>query len=278
MARLFGLIGNRADLAGRVLAHEAKALRVNAQALGGPTGWGLGFYQGGEVLMRRRPLDEREEIDVSKNAGDVRTDVALGHVRNATVGSLRTENTHPFRYRQWLFAQTGTVDKFDLVRERLLANVPDFLRGDIRGETDAELVFHVTLSFLHDAGKLEDGAVEASAIRDALRSTKAMIDAMMAEVGGSPCALNVLITNGEQMVALHCGAPMAYTELSGKGDADVLIGDDVQLRRRAPELSRMHFVLLASDFEEPPGGRFKTLPDSCLVTLLRDSAPTYEPI
>lgn len=275
MARLFGLIGNRADLAGRVLAHEAKALRVRAKA---PMGWGLGFYQGGEVLMRRRPIDERDEIDVAKNAGDVRTDVLLGHVRTATVGSLRTENTHPFRYRQWLFAQTGTVDKFDLVRERLLANVPEFLRGDIRGETDAELVFHVVLSFLHDAGKLGDGGADPARVRDALRSTKAMIDAMMAEVGGAPCTLNVLMTNGEHMVALHAGAPMAYVELAGKGDADALIGDDVQLRRRAPELARMHFVLLASDFDEAPGGRFKTLPASSLVTLTRDAAPTHEPL
>jgi glutamine amidotransferase len=275
MARLFGLIGNRADLAGRVLAHEAKALRVRAS---GPMGWGLGFYQGGEVLMRRRPIDERDEIDVAKNAGDVRTDVLLGHVRNATIGNLRTENTHPFRYRQWLFAQTGTVDKYDLVHDRLLTNVPEFLRGDIRGETDAELVFHVVLSFLHDAGRLQDGAVEPAAVRDALRSTKSMIDAMMDEVGGSPLALNVLMTNGEHMVGLHTSGPMAYVELAGKSDADMLIGDDTQLRRRAPELARMHCVLLASDFDEPPGGRFKTLPEASLITLRRDVAPSSEPL
>lgn len=275
MARLFGLIGNRADLAGRVLEHETKALRVRAS---GTMGWGLGFYQGGEVLIRRRPIDEREDIDVAKNAGDVRTDVLLGHVRSATIGNLRTENTHPFRYRQWLFAQTGTVDKFHIVHERLLANVPDFLRGDIRGETDAELVFHVVLSFLHDAGRLHDGVVEPAAVRDALRSTKAMVDAMMAEVGGAPLALNILMTNGEHMVGLHAGRPMAYLELAGKSDADMLIGDDTQLRRRAPELARMHCVLLASDFDEAPAGRFKTLPENSVVSLMRDVAPTTEPL
>ena len=135
MARLFGLIGNRADLAGRILASETDALRVRSR--GAPLGWGVGFYQGGEVLMRRRPIDDREEIDVARNAADVRADVLLGHVRSATVGTLRTENTHPFRYRQWLFAQTGTVAQFDAIRERLVASVPEFLRGDIRGECDA---------------------------------------------------------------------------------------------------------------------------------------------
>ena len=277
MARLFGLIGNRADLASRVLAHEAPALRVKAR---GPMGWGIGFYQGGEVLMRRRPIDEREIIAVAQNAGDLRTDVALGHVRNATVGALSTENTHPFRYRQWLFAQTGTVPSFDVLRERLLLNVPDFLRGDIRGETDAEIVFHVVLSFLHDAGRLADSSVDPRAVCSALRSTKAMLDAMMSEVGGGDVALNILMTNGEHMVAMHAGAPMATLEIAGKGDADMLIGDDIGLRRRAPELASMHFVLIASDFDggAPEGARFRALPPRSLVTLARDTSPVHEPL
>ncbi|HTQ41108.1 MAG TPA: class II glutamine amidotransferase, partial [Polyangiaceae bacterium] len=141
MARLFGIIGNRPDLAARVLASEAEALK--ARSKGAPLGWGLAFYQGGEVLMRRRPIDERPEIDVAKLAADVRADLVLGHVRHATVGALRTENTHPFRYRQWVFAQTGTVSEFERIKDRLVASVPDFLRSGIRGDTDAEVVFHV---------------------------------------------------------------------------------------------------------------------------------------
>ena len=171
MARLIGIIGNRPDLAARVLAFESDALR--ARSKGTPLGWGLGFYQGGEVLMRRRPIDERPDIDIAKLAGDVRADLVVGHVRQATIGALRTENTHPFRYRQWLFAQTGTVSEFDQVRERLIASVPEFLRSGIRGDTDAEVVFHVFLSFLHDAGRLNDGPVEGPLVREAMRSTLA---------------------------------------------------------------------------------------------------------
>src|SRR5258708_36999224 len=119
MARLFGIIGNRPDLSARVLAFEADALK--ARCKGAPLGWGLGFYQGGEVLMRRRPIDERQELDVAKLASDVRADLLVGHVRHAPVGVLRTENTHPFRYRPWLFAQTGTVACFEQLRVLLVA-------------------------------------------------------------------------------------------------------------------------------------------------------------
>jgi glutamine amidotransferase len=283
MARLFGLIGNRTDLAGRVLGHEADALRV--QSRGSPLGWGIGFYQGGEVLMRRRPIDDHATIDVAKVAADVRADVLIGHVRNATVGALRTENTHPFRYRQWLFAQTGTLPQFDAIRERLVASVPEFLRSSIRGETDAEILFYVFLSFLHDAGRLNETIPETAHVREALSSCVAVVDGMAAEVGGGPCTVNLTVSNGEVIFALHRGgtsAQMGYRVFSGKGDAEILIGDDLALRRRTPELSQMHFILLASDFDEDwslaastpaASSRWKVVPDRAIVTLERGKDP-----
>jgi predicted glutamine amidotransferase len=276
MARLFGIIGNRPDLAARVLAFEADPLR--ARSKGAPLGWGLGFYQGGEVLMRRRPIDERPDIDVAKLAGDVRADLVVGHVRQATVGPLRTENTHPFRYRQWLFAETGTVSEFDQVRERLIASVPDFLRSGIRGDTDAEVLFHVFLSFLHDAGRLNDGLVEGPLVREALRSTLAVVDGITSEVGSAVANLNVLVSDGDQLIAVHrSDMAMSLRVLSGKGDADAVIGDDPQLRRKIPEVARMHFTLAASDFDEAvPSGRWSAVPDCAIVTMTRDDDPGIE--
>jgi predicted glutamine amidotransferase len=276
MARLFGIIGNRPDLTARVLAFEADALR--ARSRGTPLGWGLGFYQGDEVLMRRRPIDEREELDVAKLAADVRADLIIGHIRHATVGALRTENTHPFRYRQWLFAQTGTVPAFEQVRERLVASVPDFLRGDIRGETDAEVMFHVFLSFLHDAGRLSDGAVDAKLVREALRSSLAVVDGMTAEVGGEAGMLNLMVASGDQLVAVHrSDSPMRLRVFQGKADAELVMGDDPQLKRKIPELARTHFSLAASDFDgDPPNARWKTVTDRAIVTMTRDEDPRIE--
>jgi predicted glutamine amidotransferase len=276
MARLFGIIGNRPDLTARVLAFGADALR--ARSRGTPLGWGLGFYQGGEVLMRRRPIDERQELDVAKLASDVRADLLVGHVRHATVGVLRTENTHPFRYRQWLFAQTGTVSGFEQIRERLVASVPEFLRGGIRGETDAEVVFHVFLSFLHDASLLSDAVVEAPQVREAVKSSLAVVDGMTAEVGAEAAKLNIMVSNGDYLVAVHrSDAPMRLRLFSGSADADLVIGDDPQLRRKIPELSRMHFSLAASDFDDAvPNARWKVIPDRAIVTMSRDVDPRFE--
>jgi predicted glutamine amidotransferase len=278
MARLFGIIGNRPDLAARVLRLEADALRARSSGI--PLGWGLGFYQSGEVLMRRRPIDDRPELDIAQVAGDVRADLVLGHVRHATVGTLRTDNTHPFRYRQWLFAQTGTVTDFAEIRERLVSSLPEFLRSGIRGDTDAEVVFFVFLSFLHDAGRLNDGMVEPSLVVDALRSSLAVVDGMAAEVGGEPCKLNTLVASGSHLFALHrSDRLMSSRTFSGKSDAELVIGDDHQLRRKVPELSRMHFTLIASDFDDPvPAARWKSVPACAIVTMSRDDEPRIEAV
>lgn len=281
MARLIALIGNRTDLSPRVLAAERDALRVRGR--GQPLGWGLGFYQGDEVLMRRRPLDEGEGVDLPALAADVRADLLVAHVRSATVGALRTENTHPFRFRHWLFAQTGTLPMFEEVRDRLMEGLPEFLRAQVRGETDAEVLFHVFLSFLHDRGAID--AASPGQVRDALRSSLAVIAATSAEVGAEPARINCLLSSPSAVYAVHAGAPMAFRVFAGRADVEALIGDDQALRRKIPEADRVRFVLLASDFDDEgmltassplAVPRWKGVQERAILTLTRDRDPEAE--
>lgn len=249
MARLIGLFGNRSDLIGRVVQHEARVLdvreRTGRSSLGG---WGVGFHQGGEVLIRKRPLEQRAHLSIAELVQDVQADSVIVHVR-ASEDATRTdgaENTHPFRYRHWLFAQTGALPGFPRARERLLESVPDFLKSQIRGETDAEVLFTVFLSFLHDAGGLElESAVGDGAVR-ALRSTLALADAVGAELGQPPARLNIVLGNGEVMFGVHRGRAMAFREISGKADVAALAPEEPTGRRA--DLGNVHMVVLASDF------------------------------
>ena len=277
MARLFGVLGNRTDLMGRVLAFEREALRVRTKGTPGGVGWGLGFYQSGEVLIRRRPLDDREEVDVAHLGADVRADVVVGHVRQATVGALRTENTHPFRYRNWLFAQTGTVGGGDELHDRLMGSVPEFLRAGVRGDSDAEIVFQVFLSFLHDSNKLNDMIVEPPLIGEAVRRTLLLVDSVSAEVGIGQAELNLIVSNGDVVIAAHRRQKMAVRTFSGRDDAESIIGDDAQLRRRTPELSQVHFSIVASDFDsDSVPARWNAVKDRAMVSLTRAEPPKIE--
>lgn len=268
MARMFGLIANRSDLASSVLEAHADVLKVRRESPE-PLGWGVGFYQSGEVLLRRRPIDEREVIGLAEAAEGIRADLVIGHVRKAGIGALRTENTHPFRYRSWLFAQTGTIQGFERLRERLLASQPDFLRRNVRGETDSELFFYLFLSFLHDAGRLDDGPVAPEHIRVALRASISLVDQLSAEEGfEAKNRGDILLSNGECIVAVHRDGTMGYRELKGRRDLENLLGEEAVQKARIPSIENSRFGLVASAMSELPQGWTRVTPRS-IVTLSR---------
>ena len=163
------------------------------------------------------------------------------------------------------------------MRERLVQSVPEFLRAGIRGDSDAEIVFQVFLSFLHDQAKLDDLVVDTGVIHDAIRGSLRVVDSISAEVGGGPAEVNLVVSNGDVVVAAHRQSKMALRTFSGRDDAEALIGDDQQLRRRTPELGQVQFSLVASDFDSetvPP--RWNAVKDRAMVSLTRAAAPKIE--
>ncbi len=270
---MFGLIGNRSDLAGRVLRACAPALRERTERRN-PVGWGVGFFQAGEVLLQRRPSDDRPIVDVTESLAEVRTDALIAHVRQPNVGSLRTENTQPFRYRSWLFAQTGTVNGFARLGERLLASQPDFLRRSVRGETDAELCFYSFLAFLHDAGHLHEQRVDGAQVAEALRASVALVDRLSAEEGHGPNTGDILVCNGEHLLAVHRSGDLAYLEVVGRRGVEDLLGVD---SRNAPigNVEQTRYTLLAAGLGSAPNG-WTSVQDRAIVSLTRDAAPRCE--
>jgi len=278
MARLVGFIGNRPDLGARVIDLEAHHI-IAKRSTGITPGWGVGFYQGGDILLKRRPIDDRPELTIAEMTRGLRADALIAHVRVATVGASRTENTHPFRYRQWLFAQTGTIEGFSTLRGRLSDSLPQFLQRDVRGETDSELFFHLFLSFLHDAGVLDRSSVPAVVARTALRSSLALIERLCAEEGAGPLSMNILVSSPDYILAVHLGSRMACRVLQGAEDLEQILGDGGLGRMRLPDFASCRLSLVASDFDEdrtPPG--WTDVPDRAIVTLTRTDENLVEPL
>jgi glutamine amidotransferase len=273
MERLFGFIGNRSDLGSRVLDVDAAALATPAQ--GDRLGWGVGFYQAGEVLLRRRPMDDRGTIDVASLTRDVRTDALIGNVCTPSFGEPRTQNTQPFRYRDWLFAHHGTVNEFERLRDRLAESIPDFLRRNVRGETDSELVFFLYLSFLHDAGQLR-GPTPPTAVTEALRGTCALLDRLAREEGAEDAgAMGLLVSNGEFIAGLSRNANMAFRPVRGENDIEALLPEDGLRRRRLPDMARVRFTVIATGLSEPRPGWTK-MPERSTVVLGRLDEPVVD--
>jgi predicted glutamine amidotransferase len=220
MGVLLACMISRPDMIGDALLEERDALDSSMPTAA--DGWGAGFYQSGEALHRKLPQPIEGKISWGAVLDGIRSHVVIAHVREATVGDRRADNTQPFRLRQWLFAHVGEVAGFAAVRERMIESLPDFLQRNIRGQTDSEVLFHVVLSFLHDGGNLDSADVAGTAIVGALRGAVTLADRYAREVGATPGNLTLALSNGRQLYALRRGSPLCLVQrdrLSRHGDA-----------------------------------------------------------
>jgi len=218
--RLWGVIASQTGMLHSALSADRLSLDL-ASGAQQPVGWGIGFYQDGEPLVRKCPLEDPPRTSLLDVVSEITSDVLVGHVREPTVGSLSSENTHPFRFRHWLFAHGGTIACFSDIKEQMGEAMPDFLKRSLGGETDSECFFHLVLAFLHDAGQLAHPRPEAMA--DALGKALIMVDELERAAGCErPSPLNVVMTNGYSMLALHRSpVGLSYLTYEAPGRAEV---------------------------------------------------------
>lgn len=277
MSRLFAYMGNDQDRV-KCALYPARKLLVAGGTVSSPfDGWGLGFYQGGEVLLQRRPKSPTEPVDFYALTKDLRTDMIVGHVRQGTIGKPKNENTHPFRFRSWLFAHHGTVPDFERVRGELLQAIPDFLRRNIRGQTDSEHLFHVMLAFLHEANKLDDLNVSPTLVGEAVRATLSLVEraAGQSVADGMECAL--ALTNGRILVATRHGAPVYLQERQSLQDC--VVCREPPPRDKRVDHEHLRSVLLVADIEPPTADlRFSEIPDRTLVAVSHDLKVEQAPL
>ena len=150
--------------------------------------------------------------------GKVDSEALLVHARRATIGKAKDENTHPFRYRRWLFAHDGTIAGFDGVKPTLArARCPTSCGAHIAGDTDSEHAFMHFLKLLKEEGQLDDLDLDAQTRgRARSRGPCGRSRRGRREVGEEkPSRLVFVATNGRVMVATRRGGPLHYALYEG---------------------------------------------------------------
>jgi glutamine amidotransferase len=225
--------------------------------------WGLGYIQGGDVLLVRTPKSSTTPVDLAGPLVEIATDCAIAQAVNDDFGG--TDNTPPFRFRRWLFAQTGLLQLAGVedFAPRLLEHVPEYLRRNIRGRTPAELIFHLFLSMLHDEGNIDDPNLPTAATRRALAATLRLVTAELAKAGKPEVSLgNVALTNGRSMVVAHLDEPLRLRRLTvanERGEAErgadsfrgvlLVSGGDGDPREGFEDVPNRHTVLISRDLQ-----------------------------
>src|SRR5215211_2883338 len=181
MCRVFGCVAAEpASIRHELIEAENPLVR---QSEDHDSGWGMAVYERADGLDPRcvrfpeAAFSDPDFLD----ATDIRGRIFNMHVRRATMGELRLENTHPFCLGSYSLGHNGTILRYP----RMLQ--PDMRRPE--GDTDSEYLFNL---LMHD---FDDGDPVAC-----LRET------MRRAVECSPFSgLNVLFSDGERLFAYRLG-------------------------------------------------------------------------
>jgi hypothetical protein len=212
--KLFACICNQPQRLSAALAPVRAALVAQPPV----SRWGLGYIQGGDVLLVRTPKASTLPVDLAGPlTAEIKTDCAIAQaMRDEGSAAGGTDNTPPFRFRRWLYAQTGLDGQLFVadIASRLLEHIPEYLRRNLKGRTPAELVFHVFLAMLHDEGGLDDPNLPPPVTRRALGATLRLVGAELARAGKEQTALgNIALSNGRSMVVAHLHEPLRLRRL-----------------------------------------------------------------
>jgi predicted glutamine amidotransferase len=221
--------------------------------------WGLGYVQGGDVLLVRTPKSSEQPVDLAAPLFELRTDCAIAlAVRGDTSTLGGTDNTPPFRFRRWMYAQTGMLDSHGLedVARRLLEHVPEYLRRNIKGRTPAEVAFHLFLAMLHDGGQIDDPNLPVAASRRALAAAVRLINTELEKAGKAAVIGNVALTNGRSMVVARIDEPLRLRRLYVTGERG--------------EREDFRGVIIVSGGDGDPHDGFEDVPGSHCVLISRD--------
>lgn len=175
--------------------------------------WGIGYGQESRMLMRKAPQVSRSEVSLIPAASDLRTRAFLAH--GGWRGAPRTpESTQPHRWRAWVFTLAGQLTPLADHRAAWMETLPDFLRRNVRGRSDSELVFHRFLMHLRtQAISIQRPVIDSAPMVTAL--AQVLRDLREVSHEDAPTDASLMVTNGRHMLASTMGMPMGFIQTEG---------------------------------------------------------------
>ncbi|ERT07087.1 ergothioneine biosynthesis protein EgtC [Lyngbya aestuarii BL J] len=203
MCRLLGYVGSTIPLK-KILSDPPHSLIVQSyqpremeEALLNADGFGLGWYhatQHTDPFTYKNILPAWSDLNLDSLNRYVESGRILAYVRSATPGqSVNLSNCQPFQFERLLFVHNGYIKQFRTSLYRLIRNrLRDSVYQNIEGTTDSEHIFGLLINELTSATQ--------PTLTTALQTTL-MIIKELAELADVKALVNVILCDGQQMVA-----------------------------------------------------------------------------
>jgi predicted glutamine amidotransferase len=177
MCRLFGMLSPEPVAASFWLLGATDS--VVDQSYRNPDGTGLAHYVGPRPVVEKHPIAAYEDRQFAAEAHSAHSHLFVAHVRHATRGEARTENTQPFSRGSLVFAHNGTIDGLEELPETL---------GLFLGETDSERYFALLYHHIGEA-------------RDTITGIRKSVDWIRKNC--TYTSLNFLLADGDSLYVLR---------------------------------------------------------------------------
>lgn len=218
MCRLYALHANEPTKVECTLVHAQNALMRQSEAdMAGYShahGWGIAAYEDHLPVIERQAWAAYHGAHFKNTAARIYAYTVLAHIRRATVGPPIKENTHPFAEGTWTFIHNGTLPAFSRIQTRMRDEIALHHLEKIEGTTDSEHLFRLFLTLVERDPKANINTVLAKALHKVLDWSSGE------ELQGKP-GLNVIITDGERLVASRWGRGLYYVKRRGLYDCEI---------------------------------------------------------
>jgi glutamine amidotransferase len=227
MCRLYGFLSNEPTKVECSLVHAQNALlhqsRADSRGEAHSDGWGIVCYREGSPQAERRATAAHEDLWFSMTAERTYSRAVIAHIRKATVGKARLENTHPFTHGYWTFAHNGTVAGFDHIQSELEEQTDRDLLKHRKGSTDSELVFYWLLTRMRRAGLVVDEpcADLLHLVEIVSRSVARLDELSRCAAPNITSKLNLLLTDGRYLLAVRWNHSLFFVEREGVHDCEI---------------------------------------------------------
>lgn len=227
------------------------------------TRWGLSYVQAGEVLLSRHPKPVEGPFDFFAVLGSLCSDYVIG-VASDDATYRGNANTQPFRYKHWMLGMQGDIENFSEIQDALEGHLPGFLKRSIKGKSPAEYVLHLFLSFLYDAGQLEDHNLPPQDSASALRATLDLVRDTCETAGVEASLGNIMVSNSRSTLAARLAGPVFLRRLKQVDDP------------KRPETEFRSVLVVGAD--SALGEGFEELPEKSILCIGRDLSTDIVPL
>ncbi|MCF2143243.1 MAG: class II glutamine amidotransferase [Candidatus Heimdallarchaeota archaeon] len=187
MCELFGLSANkRVNI---LFSWKGFSQRGRRQ----PHGWGVAFYPDNSAIIFKEPIATLSSplANFLRDYRQIESKIFISHLRYASVGEHKHENTHPFSRKlgekEWVFAHNGTIPDID---QKFML---EYLKP--LGKTDSEYAFCLILERIQN-------------LKGEKRISNA-IEKIANEIAGEG-GFNFLLSNGKKLFAYYSGYNSLY--------------------------------------------------------------------